>query len=341
MHTLNSRPRRGAASIADVAGAAGVSPTTVSHALSGRRHVREETVAAIRRAMEELEYVPSHAGRSLRLGGSGLLGLQVPDISNPFYAELARGVEDVAESLGLNVLLCNTSSEPAREARYVDVFRSGVVDGLISAGPWGGSGGERLARELPLVLVNEAAGIDGIDTVCTDNERGGELIGEHLRALGHLDVLVVDGPVGSSAGERRRRGFERAFAEAGGTVVDRRGDYRAASAVEIVGRELDENGPWFSAVYAANDVMAVAAIGELRSRGLSVPDDVSVVGYDDSPLAALVTPALTTVRQPVYEMGRVGAERLTATIRGSDQPRPRHLTLDVEFVPRASTAKRT
>ena len=328
------------ASIVDVASAAGVSPTTVSHALSGRRHVSEKTVSAIRRAMGELEYVPSHAGRSLRLGDTGLLGLQVPDISNPFYAELARGVEDVAESLGLNVLLCNTNSEPAREERYAEVFRSHVVDGLICAASPEPAAIERLAKELPVVIVNEVTGESGLDTVCTDNERGGALAAEHLRSLGHRQVLVIDGPLGSPAGELRRKGFEQAFAAGGVTVRHRRGDYRADAAVRIVRRELEANGPWFSAVYAANDVMAVAAIGELVAHGLEVPAEVSVVGYDDSQLAELVSPSLTTVRQPVYEMGRAGAERLAAAIRGDDPIRSQTV-LEVELVPRESSARRT
>lgn len=294
---------------------------------------------AIRRAMGELEYVPSHAGRSLRRGDSGLLGLQVPDISNPFYAELARGVDDVAESLGLNVMLCNTNSEPAREERYAEVFRSRVVDGLICASAPDPSVIERLAKELPVVIVNEVPGPSSLDTVGTDNELGGALAAEHLRQLGHREVLVIDGPLGSPAGELRRKGFERAFAGGGGTVRHRRGDYRAAAAVRIVRRELEEDGPWFSAIYAANDVMAVAAMGELGVHGFAVPQDVSVVGYDDSQLAQLVTPSLTTVRQPVYEMGKAGAERLAAAISGVEPSRSQTV-LEVELVSRASTARR-
>ena len=253
--------------------------------------------------MDELGYVPNHAGRSLRIGSSQALGLLVPDVSNPFYAELARGVEDVAQSLGFNVLLCNTNFERTREERYAHVFRSGVVDGLIyAAAASGGYGSERLARDLPVVVVNETPGDIKLDTVNTDNERGGELAGEHLRGLGHTSVLVIDGPPGSPTSDSRRSGFERAFAGTDVTLGHRCGDYRGPSAARIIGRELEERGAWFTAVYAANDVMAVAAIGALQTGGLTVPDEVSVVGYDDSVLAALVTPALTTIRQPIYDM---------------------------------------
>jgi LacI family transcriptional regulator, galactose operon repressor len=335
-------PGRRSASITDVAKAVGISPTTVSHALSGRRPVREETVRAIHRAMDELGYVPNHAARSLRVGSTQAIGLLVPDVSNPFYADLARGVEDVAESQGFNVLLCNTNFERSREQRYARVFRSGVVDGLIYAAATevGGYGSERLARDLPVVVVNEAPRDTALDTVNTDNERGGELAGEHLLGLGHTSVLVIDGPPGSPTSEPRRSGFERAFAGNDVTLGHRCGDYRAPSAARIIRREIGERGLWFSAVYAANDVMAVAAMAELRACGITVPDDVSVVGYDDSPLAELVTPALTTIRQPVYEMGRVGAERLLATIGGSCPVEQLHIKLDVELVRRTSTDRR-
>jgi LacI family transcriptional regulator len=291
--------------------------------------------------MDELGYVPNHAGRSLRIGSSQALGLLVPDVSNPFYAELARGVEDVAQSLGFNVLLCNTNFERTREERYAHVFRSGVVDGLIyAAAASGGYGSERLARDLPVVVVNETPGDIQLDTVNTDNERGGELAGEHLRGLGHTSVLVIDGPPGSPTSDSRRTGFERAFAGTDVTLGHRCGDYRGPSAARIIGRELEERGAWFTAVYAANDVMAVAAIGALQTGGLTVPDEVSVVGYDDSVLAALVTPALTTIRQPIYEMGRAGAERLVAVIGGSRPSEALHTKLAVELVERASTKRR-
>ncbi len=290
--------------------------------------------------MARLEYVPSHVGRSLRLGGSSLLGLEVPDVANPFYAELARGVQDVAESCGLNVLLCNTNSVQARADRYADFFRSGVVDGVISASAHGASEIKGLARTLPVVVVNEVADGCEFDAVCTDNEFGGALAGRHLRDLGHREILILDGPRGSPAGELRRRGFVQAFAGASVTLRHRRGDYRGPSAARIIDRELEQRGAWFSAVYAANDLMAVAAVGELRAHGFEVPEDVSVVGYDDSRLAALVTPALTTIRQPVYEMGWVGGERLIAAIRDVDWPGPAQTTLGVELVPRASTAPR-
>jgi LacI family transcriptional regulator len=335
------RSSRSSASITDVARAVGVSPTTVSHALSGRRPVRQETVQAIRRAMDELDYVPNHAGRSLRIGSNHVVGLLVQDVSNPFYAELARGVEDVAESRGFSVLLGNTNFESTREAHYAQLFRSGVVDGLIyaAATPPGGYGSEALAGKLPLVVVNETPDRTGIDTVGTDNERGGELAGEHLRELGHRSVLMIEGPPGSPTSRLRRAGFERAFANVDATLGHRNGDYRAPGAARIVRRELEERGVWFTAVYAANDVMAVAAIGELQAYGLTVPADVSVVGYDDSLLAEVVTPGLTTIRQPVHEMGRAGATRLLEMVGGEQSSGPSHTTLDVELVERASTKR--
>lgn len=328
-------------SIGDVASQAGVSPTTVSHVISGKRPVSVETTAAVRRAMLELGYVPNHVAQSLRRGMSRTLGLLVPDISNPYFAELAKGAEDAGESRGFNLVLCNTNFDAERETRYLDVLRGGGIDGMLYAAgePPSSEHVAQVARTFQLVIVDEELpGVDA-DTVVSDNETGGRLAGEHLRDLGHRNVLVISGPSYMESTPLRTRGFTEAFARVEARLDTAEGDYRPESAAAAVQAALGESGaPWFTGVFAANDLMALAAIEVLRATGIRVPEDVSVVGYDDTPLAALVRPALTAVRQPVYRMGWVAAERLATVLSGDASPAPTKVVLDVELMVRQTSA---
>ena len=278
---------QGPTSIADVAAKAGVSSTTVSHVISGKRPVSARTTALVRRAMSELGYVPNHAARSLRLGNTRSLGLLVPDISNPYFAELAKGAEDAGERQGYNLVLCNTSFDAEREARYLNVLRGGGVDGMIYAAgaPPASEHVAALASTFPLIIVDEDLPDVPADTVVSDNERGGRLAGDHLRDLGHREVLVIDGPAELASTPLRAKGFQAAFEGVDAHIEEVEGDYRAESATAAVDAALGGGRPWFTAVFAANDLMALAAIEALTVAGIRVPDEVSVVGYDDTRLA--------------------------------------------------------
>jgi LacI family transcriptional regulator len=198
-----------------------------------------------------------------------------------------------------------------------------------------------LARTFRLVVVDEELAGVPAPAVVSDNERGGRLAGEHLRALGHRAVLMITGPPALASVPLRSRGFLSAFGGDGVRVERVAGDYRAESAAAAVRAALTEGPPWFTAVFAANDVMALAAIEALVDHGVRVPEDVSVVGYDDTVFAALVRPGLTTVRQPVYEMGWVAADRLARSLSGGgdgDAEEASKVVLDVELVIRQTTA---
>lgn len=334
---------QGPPSIADVAARAGVSSTTVSHVISGKRPVSDRTAKLVQRAMRELGYVPNHAARSLRLGNTRSLGLLVPDISNPYFAELAKGAEDAGEGKGYNLVLCNTSFDAEREARYLNVLRGGGVDGMIYAAgaPPAAEHVAALASTFPLVVVDEELPDVAADTIVSDNERGGLLAGEHLRDLGHREILIVDGPPSLASPPLRAKGFRSAFAGVEARIDQVDGDFRPESATASVEAALAGGTPWFSAIFAANDLMALAAIEVLTVAGIRVPEDVSVVGYDDTMLAALVRPALTTVRQPVYRMGAVAAERLADRLIGNAPRAPEKVVLDVELVVRQTSVAPT
>jgi len=330
--------------ITDVARRAGVSATTVSHAISGNRPVSAATVEAVRRAARELGYAPNRAARNLRLGIAGSIGLLVPDVANPYFAELARGVEDVAAAGGTSVLLCNTDFSTERELRYLETLRGGGADGVlyVAGEPPEPDLLRELGRAIPLVAVDEALPRSEATEVVSDNRGGGRLAGEHLLSLGHRRVLAIEGPRRLASAQERRRGFLEATAAIAGTEVRTHpGDYLAASGERAIRDALaasPDGAPWFSAVFAANDLMAIGAIAELRRHGLAVPGDVSVIGFDDSTLAALISPALTTIRQDVRRLGAIAAERLLAAIEDPDAAAAPRTTLPTDLVVRESTA---
>ncbi|MFG2729225.1 LacI family DNA-binding transcriptional regulator [Streptomyces canus] len=335
------RRLRRPASIKDVAAAARVSPTTVSHVLSGNRPVAEETADRVRSVVSRLGYVPASTARNLQAGSTNVIGLLVPDITNQFFAELAKGVEDAAHDLGYGVILCNTEFDPDREDRYLELLRGRFIDGMVYASGSPPSQG-RLASLLgrfPIALADEVVPglLEQTILVTADHRAGGRLIGQHLRELGHRRVLAISGPTDLVSSLERIAGFREAFGDAGVTEVE--GAFVERSGYHLVATALEDGGPRrFTAVFAANDLMALGAIAALEDAGLRVPDDVSVAGFDDIMIASRVHPRLTTVHQPAYDVGRTaGAQLLSYVHRDEVPPASRHI-LPVRLKVRASTA---
>ncbi|GAB2832157.1 LacI family DNA-binding transcriptional regulator [Lentzea nigeriaca] len=334
------RSVRKPASIKDVAAAADVSPTTVSHVLSGRRPVAEETAARVRSVVNRLGYVPASLARSLQAGFTSVVGLLIPDISNAFFADLAKGAEDAAHDLGYSLILCNTEFDPEREDRYLGMIRSRFIDGMVYAAgsPPSRQRLEALLGSFPIALADEEVeGLEGALIATADHEAGGRFVGNHLRELGHRRALALTGPRGLKSSTARASGFRQAFR---GDVVERIGDFKESSGHRLVAEFLAEQRNLdATAIFAANDLMAFGAIAALREAGLAVPRDVSVVGFDDIRVASLSSPALTTVRQPAYDVGRTAtAQLLQYAARGAVPPASRH-TLPVELQVRDSTAQ--
>jgi LacI family transcriptional regulator len=325
--------------IKDVARVAQVSMTTVSHALSAKRPVNAETAERIQAAIDALGYVPHSAARTLQAGKTFMLGLVVPDVSDPFFGRLAVAVERAADENDYGVVLSSSNGAPERDARYFNLLRSRSIDGLIYV-----AGALRrdnqlaeLARAFPIVLADEwVEGLDGIPLIASDNHAGGRLAAHHLRALGHTAVAVLAGPRGLRSAEQRVAGFQEVFPDA--EVIA--GDFGEATAVErtreLVARYERAGRLLPTAVFASNDLAAFGVIDALASAGLSVPGDVSVVGFDDVALARRFSPALTTVRQDVDLIGRQATLTLLELVAG-DPPSPVPLC-PVDLVVRASTS---
>ncbi len=325
--------------IADVAHEAGVSPMTVSRVINDKGDVSAATRQRVLAVIERLNYRPSGIARGLATQRTGTLGLVIPDVSNPFFADVVRGVEDMAYDHGYNVFLCNTEEDPARE---IDVLRSleeKRVDGLVlcSSRLSDDELHEVIDRHPGTVLVNRRLAGEPARSVQVDDELGGQLITGHLLEAGHRAVGFLAGPEASHSGRLRAKGYRAALAAAklpyyadwvrtcAPTVG---GGYRAAS--ELLGTH-----PELTALFCYNDLVAVGALRACDELGQRVPDDVALAGYDDIPLAALVTPPLTTCRVPRYELGGEAVQLLLDQIEGSGDEGS-EIVLTPELVVRAS-----
>lgn len=329
--------------IADVARHAGVSVATVSHVMNHTRHVEPETAERVRAAITALRYSPNSVARSLRRGETKTIGLLLPDNSNPFFASVARQIEDAGFVAGYTVILCNSDGNAEKEERYLSVLMAKQIDGLIFAGSSDHARVfARLLPSVPAVLLDREIQSVNVDSVLVDHEHGGFLAGRHLAGLGHRKIGVIGGPRDSSSGPARLRGFIRALGEEAGlelpaaSIVD--SDYHFAGG-RLAMEQLMAQAPDITAVFACNDLMAMGAVTALRSRGLRVPDDMSMVGFDDIPYAVTTWPPLTTIAQPVEKIGTRAVSLLLERLGEPEAPSRREVLAPV-LVERESCAPR-
>jgi LacI family transcriptional regulator len=297
--------------IAQVADRAGVSPTTVSHVLSGKRLVGAETRGAVQAAIRELGYRPNNVARNLRTRRSHMVAVVVPDITNPFYGVLTRGLADAADAAGYGSYVCNTDGLPDREQRLLEDVLDRGADGIVLAsGEVASSASLGEGVQTPIVCVGEALDHPFVDLVRADDEVGANAATRHLLARGATRIAMIEGP--ATGGFPRSEGFRAALQEAGRIPDPRllvRGDWtrrggREAMHVLLAGPERPD------AVFCANDLMAIGALDAARELGLRVPEDVRIAGFDDIEAASLVSPALTTIANPAYETGRSAGKLL-------------------------------
>ncbi len=327
--------------IYDVARLAGVSTATVSRLLNGTGQIAPATRLAIEAAVEELGYQPNRIAQSLATKSTRTIALLLPEITNPFYGALVAGIEQRTLELGYTMLLCTTEDDPAREERYLDLLRSKQVDGVLADGlvlpP------ERIAEFVadgfPIVCLDRDVDSTAVPVVQVDNRLGGRLATEHLLELGHKRIAHVAGTPGMRIVEERIEGYRETLRTAGLEPdprllavggFDEEGGYEA-------GRSLFARPPYPTAVFAANDLSAVGVLEAVAESGRGVPDEVSVVGFDDLRLAAYTSPPLTTVHQPAREIGARATTLLLDLARGK-KPRAIRLLLEPRLVVRRSTA---
>jgi LacI family transcriptional regulator len=328
--------------IREVAKKAGVSYATVSHVINNTRFVSPETRSRVQLAMTELNYRPNAVARSLRSGRTNTIGMILPDSSNPYFAEIGRAIEEEAFHSGYSIILCNMELDPAKENLYIEVLLKKQVDGIIFVAT-----GDQLPlldllkeQEIPAVMIDRDLPDVAVDTIITDNQQGGYQATRHLLELGHRRIACITGPssrIYPSGG--RITGYRQALEDAGVDYDESivcLGDYHPRSGMVITENLLkDLQRP--TAIFACNDLMALGAIRAAKKAGLRIPEDLSIVGFDNIDLANFINPPLTTISQEQACLGVWATQALVRRITGKNLPYLKE-KLPTRLIERESTA---
>ncbi|KAF9122537.1 hypothetical protein BGX30_001921, partial [Mortierella sp. GBA39] len=308
------------ATIYDIAREAGVSIATVSKVINQTGRISDKTRKHVQDVMKRIDYQPSVVASALTKKRTYSLGLLIPDIANPFFAELARSIEDHAHELGYSLVICSTDNDLTREERYVNVLRQKSADGIIIAT---GARNDTMMKQLmkyklPVAVIAREMPLLAVDTVLVDDYLGGYLAASHLTGLGHRNIAVIAEDLAVMSSKERVRGYRKALEEAGITYDD--------NLVAVT-----------APIFGCNDLLAIGVVQAARELGLRVPEDVSVVGFDNTVLATIIDPPLTSVAQPVQQMGKEIVQLITGEIDGS-KPSKQRLVLLPELVVRGTTS---
>ena len=325
--------------IKDVARRAGVAPITASRVINNSGYVSAETRRRVEAAIEELGYVPNRVARSLRSKRTQTLALVLTDITNPFWTTVARGVEDAARMGGFSVILGNTDESEPREYEYVQVLLQKQVDGFLLVPTRHGARSVALIQrqKVPLVVLDRTVEAN-VDTVRSDSIGGARALTHHLISLGHRRIAMLTGPREVSTAVDRALGYRQALEEAGIPVegdLIRFGPYTQQAGYAMTLSILSLS-PRPTAIFAGNNFIAVGALRALREAGLQVPEDVSLVAYDDLPPNFLVEPFLTVATQRAYEMGQVATQLLLTRLAEQEPGQPQEIVLPTELIIRRS-----
>jgi LacI family transcriptional regulator len=331
------------AKIVDVAKRAGVSPSTVSYVLNNSRFVSEETRAKILKAIQELNYRPSALARSLRKGETLNIGLILPQISNPYFAELGEIMENAAFELGYNLFLCNSEDDIKIEQHYLDMLLEKQVDGIVYFAAQNDPGNLQSLLEkfpdYPIVIVDRALPFPQLDLVMADNVLGGMMAVDHLIKSGHRLIACLSGPTRFTASNERIAGYCKALEKAG-KAIDQKlifySDGSPASAKLLTQKMIGIN-PQPTAIFATNDITAIGVLRALNEAGLKVPDDMAVIGYDEIWLGSFLNPSLSTVAQPKVEIAHTAIKLVIERIVDKSLPR-RTCVFPPQLIIRESTA---
>jgi LacI family transcriptional regulator len=324
----------------DVARRAGVAQSTVSRALSGDPNVSEETRLRVAAAAEELDYAPDLVARSLITRKSKRVGVVVSNITNPFYPHLVDVLKRDFAALGYSLLLFN-EQDVDEQQNLLELYQGRAVDGFVFASAVIGFAAADRLHELaaPVVFLNRHIEDARFDCVVSDNRAGGRVAARHLVEMGHTRVAQIAGPPQTSTARERDDGFRSALAELGRPLAEElrlHGAYEHATGLRGC-RELLAAADPPTAVFCGNDVIALGAWDAAISEGLSVPEDLSIVGFDDIEMASWDAIGMTTVRQPLTEMARVSAEFLVTRLSEDVPPRPRERVFETELIVRRTT----
>ena len=311
--------------IKDIANLCKVSIATVSRVINHNpKGVGEATILRIRKVIEEMDYHPNSVARSMVTKESRTIGLVIPDVRNPFFSELARGVEDVCNDYSYGCFLCNTDGNLEKENEYIRLLRGRVVDGLLFStqnnAEFNPAFLEFQRRRFPFCFIERY--VDEMPTtpgVFFDNRRGAEELTEFMIAKGHRRIAYISGPLSTRNAVMRKEGFLAAMGRHGLTIDDsliREGNYRFNGGYLALERLLAGGEPRFTGLIAGNDLMALGAFQGLSERGYRVPEDISIAGFDNISYPPVLRPLITTIEIPGYELGKCAAEMLFKLVKG-------------------------
>ncbi|HJW92077.1 MAG TPA: LacI family DNA-binding transcriptional regulator [Thermoanaerobaculia bacterium] len=367
IRTRSPRRRQATVTIHDVAARAGVSVATVSRVLNGKQLVRPETAVHVLSVARELHFVPNVAARTLSIRRSQTIGIVLPDVHGEFFSEVIRGVDVAARKAGYHILVSGSHSDPGEMMEVLEAMR-GRVDGLVVMAPDAtlSALGKSRTADLPLVLLNTVD--DAHDAITIDNYGGARAMIRHLAQLGHTRIAFIKGPDGNADARERLRGFRHAMrAIPGGEKLELAGDFTersgyaaalhlcgaadpAAKPADSAAKPADSaakpaggvagatpTGTTPTAIFAANDSMAIGALSALADRGIAVPGEMSVAGFDDIPIAHYVAPPLTTIAVDIAEMGRRAFALLSESLGEHRHPK-RQECISTTLVVRKSCA---
>jgi len=327
-----------------VAEKAGVSLGTVSNAINRPEILAPETLKRVRKAIDELKFIPNASAQTLRAGKTRILGLVVPDISNPFFTDLAKGVNDAALLAGYVVILCNTDEDSEKEDHYIDILAGQNVRGILitPAHETNKRLNEISKRGIGLTLVDRPS--IGLDTcsVEVNDAHGGLLALEHLYERKHRKIMCLTGESDIPQVAERERGMREAIsripkADRPTIITQRIPMMTADSASTVMSEHISEKGLNFTAVICGNDLVAFGAIRAIRAAGYSIPEDVSVIGYDDIDFAANATVPLTSIAQPKYQLGYAAAELVISECENPEKHAHQKIQFQPHLIVRNST----
>jgi len=326
--------------IHDVARLAGVAPITVSRVINNSGYISQDTRERVEAAIIELGYVPNIIARSLRSKRTNTLALVLTDITNPFFTVIARGVEDIASDAGFTVIYCNTDESVDEEAKYLQLLLQKQVDGILLVPARSTSRSIELIHEqgTPVVILDRRVPNVDADIVRCDSVEGAYRLIKLLIDQGHRRIAVLSGPLGVSTAEDRVVGYRTAMTEAGVSVdgLVFYGAYTQASGYEMAQQVLSQS-PQPTALFAANNFIAIGALKALRDNGLKIPEDISIVSFDELPPMPIAEPFLTVAAQPAYEMGCKGTELLLNRLKGEAPSECQEILLPIELIVRRSS----
>lgn len=330
--------------IREVARLAGVAPITVSRVINHSGYISDQTRQKVEAAVSQLGYVPNTLSQSLRWKQTGMLALLLTDVTNPFWTTVARGVEDAASEAGYHVILCNTDESPEKQASYLSALLQKRVDGilLVPARDDLEDIQQALKLHVPLVVLDRRLKQQLVDSVRCDSEQGAYQLTRLLLERGHRQITLLTGPEEVATAADRFQGYRRALREAGlGETAETvfHGTFTVESGQEMAYRALAAN-PRPTAIVAGNNFIAIGMMQALRQAGIRMPEDISVVGFDDLPVSLLIDPFLTVAAQPAYEMGQEALKMLIQRLAGNQGESPREVVLPIEVIERKSVRTR-